>query len=135
MYSIQDYDELKRSNVVVCGREMPGREIVRNYGMLKRSYDPDQFVRYVADNIKAMSDCIWIITDLRFENELKFLKTNDAKIVKVIRKDIHYDGHITEQNIVKDADCDYIIHNDGSLQDYERSIDAVWSECLPKKTS
>ncbi len=129
-----EYDEFKRVDVSfkinITGKthQVSGRKIVRGYGMLKRSHNPDQFVDYVSNAINRFPQCTWIITDLRFANELDFLKKANATIIKIKRHGVMYDGHLTEMDFVDDEDCKYVITNDGSLNDYERSIRLLWED-------
>jgi len=126
----EEYDRLKRSNIDINGgrfettwKHVEGRHVVREIGMLMRSYDPSQFTKYVSDAInkaRNVSD-IFVVTDLRFDNEYIMLKEYGAKIIKITRPDYHYDGHITERGF-NDYLVDYIIDNNGSLQDLEKRV-------------
>ena len=54
---------------------------------------------------------LWIVTDLRFRNELTLLRNLNASIVKINREGILYDGHVTEVEF-EDTDVDYVLLND-----------------------
>lgn len=122
------YDSFKRT-VVSCilsstasQHNVSGRHVVREIGMLMRRYDENQFTKYVEDQINKEPDALWCITDLRFENELKSIRTNlQGIVIKVKRPGFEYDGHVTETEIA-DGLCDSIILNDGSLQRYEERV-------------
>lgn len=124
--SEEQYDLFKRTDVeytlphFVHG--VPGRQVVREIGMLMRSYDPQQFVRYVEDQVKQSPQAIWCVTDVRFANEYTSIKTElGGVIVKVRRPNFTFDGHVTETEI-SDAICDLIIDNDQTLDNYENVI-------------
>lgn len=133
--SNDEYDRFKRSTVELSGESMShgeavctwknvqGRHIVREIGMLMRSYDSSQFTKYVKDAIikaQETSD-IFVVTDLRFDNEFIMLKEQGAKIVKITRPTYHYDGHITERGF-NDYLVDYIIANDYSMDVLEKHV-------------
>ena len=90
------------------------RHVVREIGMLMRDYDDKQFNEYVRKCVESDPSRVWIVTDLRFDNEYTFLRSMGAKIVKITRPSYTYDGHITEREF-NDSLVDHTIHNDGSL--------------------
>lgn len=132
----EEYDRLKRSRIDISGgkfettwKHVDGRHVVREIGMLMRSYDPSQFTKYVSDAINKAceSSDIFVVTDLRFDNEYIMLKEHEAKIVKISRPDYHYDGHITERGF-NDYLVDCIIDNNGSLQELEEQVMNIFKE-------
>lgn len=101
--SNEQYDLFKRE---VVKYQLPGylshlvsaRHIVREIGMLMRSYDDQQYIRYVRNKIESEPEAIWIVTDMRFENEYSFLKDEyGAAMIKVKRVVDSSDRHITER--------------------------------------
>jgi len=130
------YDRIKRSRIEICGgnhettwKNVDGRHVVREIGMIMRSYDPSQFTKYVSDQIdKALkSSKIFVVTDLRFDNEYIMLKEYGAEIIKILRPEYHYDGHITERGF-DDYLVDRIINNDGSLEALEKQVNTIFKE-------
>ena len=63
------------------------------------------------------------IDDVRFINELALLKEYDATIIHIHRPGIISDGHISEEDLSEYAD--YIIENDGTLNEFFRKIDVT----------
>lgn len=117
--STEEYDILKRSTLQWnSNSNASGRHVVREIGMLMRGYDEDQFTRYVEKEITNSNEAwnIWVVTDLRFNNEYDLMKRFSAKIVKVTRPGYNYDGHVTEQGF-NDSFVDYIIENNGSIEE------------------
>jgi len=128
--SNKQYDSFKRStmlfNVGYPGSQsIYSRRAVREIGMLMRSYDEDQFVRYVSTKIISNPNKCWIITDLRFPNELDFLISANALIVKVNR-DVEKDNHITEQGI-DDKFCNYVFNNNGTKEELTLEIEQAFN--------
>lgn len=131
-----EYDRLKRSRFDVYGgdfettwKSIEGRHVVREIGMLMRSYDTSQFTKYVEREIvNAMGHTeIFVVTDLRFDNEYEMLKFHGAEIVKIARPNYHYDGHVTERGFGDDL-VDRIIDNNGSLEALEEQVMSIFKE-------
>ena len=121
----KQYDSFKRSTMsfgvgYVGNSTIYARRAVREIGMLMRSYDETQFVTYVHNKIVSEKDKVWIITDLRFENELDYLMSMNAFILKVAR-DVPQDDHITE-NGINDKFCNVVLNNNGSEDDLRLQI-------------
>lgn len=120
--SMDQYDLFKRTRVEFklpgyINHDVPGRHVVREIGMLMRSYDSDQFTNYVRDQVLGGLQSVKridVVTDLRFDNEYIMMKNIGAKIIKINRPNYHYDGHITERGF-DDHLVDRIIMNDGDL--------------------
>ena len=126
--STYSYDRLKRATLKLkdeeCFYTIEGRRLVREIGMLMRSYDEKQFTRYVDETIASDTNRLWIVTDMRFDNEYTFLKRLGAKMVKIIRPSYQYDGHITERAF-DDHLVDHVLMNDGSLDYLRIRVDSV----------
>lgn len=127
---ISDYDNFKRSKLLPNYAEaniIEGRRIVREIGMLMRKYDVNQFVSYVDECIAMSPNAIWVVTDLRFDNELIHLQNLDAKIVKIKRQVVEViDTHITERGF-DDSLCDLIVENKLTLDDFTREVKNIFS--------
>jgi len=127
--SEREYDVLKRTTVLTdidegyARRRLEGRHIVREIGMLMRSYDNHQFVRYVFSEIAKAPHALWFITDLRFDNELQAIRRNpNGIVIKIKRGGVDYDGHVTETEF-PDLACDSIIRNvDLTLKQYNQLV-------------
>lgn len=120
------YDLFKRTDVSYTllkhlSHQVPGRQVVREIGMLMRKYDENQFTRYVEDEIAKAPGAIWCITDLRFNNELDSINKLGGVVVKIQRPHFKYDGHVTETEF-PDEKCSTIIDNTGTLSSYERKV-------------
>jgi dephospho-CoA kinase len=117
--SLWDYDSFKRSELTfevnsICSK-IEGRHIVREIGMLMRSYDEQQFNNYVETSILSKPKYVWVITDLRFDNEYVMLKRLGATIAKVTNNRVKSeDSHITERGFDSSLN-DFILPNHGSM--------------------
>lgn len=133
----QAYDKFKRSRLHF---DLPGigmqaidtRHVVRELGMLMRSYDEKQFneyVRSVVERQRAYPKSIVVVTDMRFDNEYMLLRSLNAKIVKIKRPSYHYDGHITERGF-DDELVDKVLMNDGDLAYLRTRVKVVMDSLL-----
>jgi len=117
--SIWDYDTFKRAELTFevnsINQKIPGRQVVREIGMLMRRYDEEQFNNYVESSILSKPKEIWAITDLRFDNEYVMLKRLGAVIVKVTNNRVKDDdNHITERGFDSSL-IDFMLPNHGSM--------------------
>lgn len=131
--TISEYDTFKRSIMVMeslGGVSFDGRHVVREIGMLMRRYDVNQFVDYVDQQINSDPDAIWVITDLRFDNELIHLQNLGAKIVKIERPVLQsIDTHITERGFDNSV-CDIVIENKSTLEEFNSHVLQVFDKKL-----
>lgn len=128
------YDLFKRTKLEYT---LPGylshsadaRHVVREIGMLMRSYDTQQFNNYVEGKIRSSPDRLWVVTDMRFDDEYIMLKKLGAKTVKIIRPSYNYDGHITERGF-DDHLVDTKLMNDGDLEYLKIRVDYTMKNIL-----
>lgn len=116
----QAYDQFKRTRLVydlpkIGMQGIDARHVVREIGMMMRGYNEKQFNEYVLGEINKADADVYVITDLRFDNEYLMLKSIGAKIIKINRPNYDYDGHITERGF-DDHLVDKTVYNDGDLQ-------------------
>ena len=69
----------------------------------------------------------WIITDMRFPNEMQAVKANSGITIRVVRphdKDIPLDLHPSE-TALDNAEFDYEIVNDGTIEDLKKKVEGI----------
>lgn len=67
-----------------------------------------------------------VIKDIRFENEAAFLRAHHGKIWHILRPDLEkVKAHSSEFGI-KQAPGDYLLVNDGSLEELKRKVENTW---------
>lgn len=69
----------------------------------------------------------WIITDLRFSNELDAVKYHNAVTIKINRNSVNTSemNHISETSLDHINDWDYVIENNGTLDELRNSLRVV----------
>lgn len=92
-----------------------GRRLLQHAGMCAREYNPEVWIEKAMQKSAAL-DAV-VITDVRFANEVEAIKRQGGIIVRVIRDGIGpVNNHASEMELGQD-DCDFIVHNDGTLDD------------------
>jgi CO dehydrogenase nickel-insertion accessory protein CooC1 len=127
--STSDYDLFKRIKISYDMRgyshKVDGRHVVREIGMLMRSYNEHQFVDYVEEAIKSQPSYHWVITDLRFDNEYLAMRNIGAKIIKVVNNRVQTkDMHITERGF-DDKLVDIILPNHGDIGELKSTVNDI----------
>ena len=97
-----------------CYGSGPGRVFVRNSGMLMRTYDDQQFNRYVENKIKDNPNTTWVVTDVRFPNEVELIKRLGGVLIEIHREGYAYDHHVTESG---ELPHDHLVVNDENFED------------------
>lgn len=70
-----------------------------------------------------------VIDDLRFPNEADWLKTLDAKLVKVHRPGFKpVNNHESETALLEYDGWDYVVNNDSSLSELPKKLDKMMTE-------
>lgn len=72
----------------------------------------------------AVADKFWIITDTRFPNELAAVIRNNGITIKVVRESGNTIGttHSSETALDHVTDWDYVVENDGTIDDLRKKI-------------
>lgn len=71
-----------------------------------------------------------IISDCRFINEVDYIKSKGGIIIKILRSDTNIDSHISEAGIDAITNYDYIIYNDGTLEELYNKIENIIHDIL-----
>lgn len=65
-----------------------------------------------------------VISDVRFENEVKAIHDRSGIIIKVFRSGCEGDSHISEEGI-PDSLCDFIIENNSSVEELYEKLSTI----------
>jgi len=101
------------------------RKIMQDLGTYCReNFGQDIFIRYV-ENIITKHPGSYVISDCRYPNEAAMIKRNGGILIRIERADLKgSDTHSSETELEK-IKYDYLIKNDGDLNDLEHQIVAV----------
>lgn len=110
-----------------------GTEALRD-GLHKNTWVNALLADYKAYNVSTDEDGNvtyrmphWIITDTRFPNELAAVKEKGGITIKVVRDNTTNIGatHSSETALDNVTDWDYVIDNNGSLEDLKRQLSEI----------
>lgn len=106
-----------------------GTEIIR------KEMDPLMCVKRLCEDIQLYSFFFDVITvsDARFESEVRIPRTQfkNVKVIQVVRPNFdnglteRQQNHATETGLDEFKDYDYVIQNDGSLEDLQRKVEHI----------
>lgn len=96
-------------------QQLIGTELFRN------TLDKDVWVKSLFVDFKPNDK--WIITDVRFPNEIEAIKKHGGIIIRIENPNINNSNtHSSETSLDNYNDWDYIIRNDGTLDEYKTKI-------------
>ena len=103
------------------------RKVLIDLGKKGRAYDPDHWVKvfdYWFRHTWHINSKLLICPDVRFQNEVDYLKANKFHLIKITR-DVHStidDVSETSQDQISSAEFDFTLNNNGTLQDLRDNI-------------
>ena len=118
------------------------RMIMQTVGtdLFRTHYDKNIWIRILNDlirrRIQENQSCFFVITDVRFQNELDYILSTfeDATILNIKRqsKSSVIDQHITENGILS-CDSMITIENNGTLPELYQQVDYVMNKTVTRK--
>jgi hypothetical protein len=111
------------------------RRFLQNYGQTVRDIDPDFWVRAARPSIDAANRLSLpvVVTDVRYENEARWLLERGFVLVRVTRPNVTLAGdagrHKSETELA-DYATDMTIANTGTLRDLDAIVDSL---LLPRR--
>lgn len=72
----------------------------------------------------------WIITDVRYPNEAEAIKSLGGILIRVDRETGYKDNHISETALDDYDGWDYIIDNNGTLEDLRNKVEELYDRTL-----
>lgn len=87
---------------------------------------PNLWVNSTFANYKPSDS--WILTDCRFPNELEAVKARGGVVIRIERGKLDLNVHESESALDNYNDFDYVIYNDGSIDDLVEKVKAMLNE-------
>jgi hypothetical protein len=108
------------------------REALQFFGDKFRSeYGQDFWIRMLKSDLVSESTCLSIITDVRYKNEADFIKSNKGILIRVDRPEIQVSrsisSHSSETELDNYPNFDYIIENNGTLEELESKVRLIYN--------
>jgi len=120
----------------VNGDPLTYRQILIDIGTMARKYNPNIWVEcfdFTYKNILSKNNILkqfgqeteaLVVSDLRFKEELEYLKKENFFLIKLYRDEVTKINHAseTQQDGFSDNDFNYIIYNNKTLQDLRQQV-------------
>lgn len=129
LYKIQSFAQL------TCGLDpVKDRNFLQWVGTdWARRQNPNVWIDVLNSKLEKVGDSIPIfISDLRFLNETLYLKSKGFKLVQIFRS-VDRNEHISETELYKFSNWDYVLANNSSIEEYHKSIDLMLAELFPQE--
>jgi dephospho-CoA kinase len=120
-------------------KDKRGRKFLQQLGDVIRAYNPDYFINKTIIDIKSrapyLPNELVCITDVRYQNELQAIIDSFPNVTTIrIERNATSDltdaqrAHQSETELDSYLNFDYIVHNNGTLDDLEREIKFILEE-------
>lgn len=115
-----------RGDDVFIQRKTTVREFLQNLGTeaIRKHLHPDTWVNALFSEYKP-DHPKWIITDVRFLNEVKRIKEKGGILIRVEREDSIKSEHISETELLDYNGWDYKISNNSSIEDLISQVEKI----------
>jgi hypothetical protein len=99
----------------------------------RRTIDEDLWVKLLFEQMRAVRQRDWVISDVRFLNELRAIQKKGGFVIRIIRPGAGLEGeaaqHVSENELGdEDGLYDAILHNDGTLAELPVHLAKAMSE-------
>lgn len=114
---------------------MTRRQVWQRVGQQIRAVHPEIWIRYIADMFDLYANVV--VTDVRYPNEIDFMRKLGAKCFRIDRDGTGSTGHESDDALAKYKKWDAIISNNGTVEQLHQEIarlvdDKVGTPHVPK---
>lgn len=134
---IDDIDRNKKTQLPEYGM-MTLRCLMQKVGTeaLRGSLGEDVWVNLLRRRMRSLPPGqVVVIPDVRFENEMRFIRSERGIMIGVHRPELQLDeniyGHVSEIGQLSLPECDYLLTNDGSPEDLRNRVYELMSLLCP----
>lgn len=115
--------------VNIRGNPCSARDLMQYFGteVCRRMY-ADIWVNQLIARA-SMQTKIVICTDVRFPNEASAIKANNGILIKVEREGSPHSDHESENLLSNYSEWDFIVSNNGTLEDLREEVRRIVNEC------
>ncbi len=110
------------------GAPLTYRQALIDIGTLGRKYNPNIWVNAFDNRVKTIGATDLVIcSDLRFMEELEYLRSNEYTIIKLLRNSVQQLNNVTEtvQDGIPNSQFNAIIENNGTIEDLRQKAHAI----------
>lgn len=110
------------------GKPLTHRQALIDLGAFARKYNRDVWLNSLVEDANRSQDInTYIVSDVRFVNEFKYLKQSGFTMIRIIRDDSAKinDPSEAEQESIMNSEFDFVVHNNGSMDDLSSEIKTI----------
>lgn len=110
------------------GKPLTHRQALLDIGAYGRKYNNDIWLHLLVEDANNSKDInTYIVSDVRFLNEFYYLKKSGFIMIRVLRNEHTKinDPSELEQDAIPNSEFNYIIDNNGTLDDLEKEVSEV----------
>ena len=114
-----------------------GRKILQDIGTNGRNYNRDIWVNDTIDRIQwwtrqSSDNQLAVVTDTRYPNEIQRIKHEFPNVVtiRITRDSVEKLKHPSETALDQWTDWDYVVENNGSLEEFQKKILEIMKEVV-----
>jgi len=107
------------------GNVLTHRQALIDLGAFGRQYNSTIWLNCLVEDCNRSKDIdTYIVSDVRFINEFRYLKAANFITIRVLRDDSTKIDDISEieQDSIQDSEFNYVIHNNGTLDDLKKEV-------------
>ena len=131
-YPMSDGPKTADKNVLYS-HKMTGRLFLQLLGTnaIRDGLHPNSWINalmaeYRPPKMSEYNPSKWIVSDTRFENELKAIKDRNGICIKIVRPSlVSTDSHSSETSLDHITDWDHVIINDGTIEDLVEKVKII----------
>lgn len=111
------------------------RLLLQSWGEFRRrTISPNYWVDRLAEQLIDVDKNIYVITDVRYENEAEFVKKNSGFLIKIVRgSDNYQDSHSSEQSLLGYQGFDLVLENNSTFEKFEQDVLSVFKNNILDK--
>jgi hypothetical protein len=109
----------------IDGLPLTYRQALIDLGAHGRRYNSNIWLNVLVQDANRSQDInTYIVSDVRFINEFKYLKESGFSMIRILRRDSTHINDISEieQESIKDSEFDYVIYNDGTFDELRQQV-------------
>lgn len=113
------------------------REALIQLGAFGRKYNPNIWLNALVNDADKSNDVnAYIVADVRFINEFKYLKESGFTMIRVLRNDCVNIDDVSEkeQDEIKDSEFHYVIRNNDSLNELNSTVFDIGNKLIIDKS-
>ena len=119
------------------GKDELGRKLLQDIGTTGRNYNRNIWVDKVVTKIQwwtwqSSDNQLAVVTDTRYPNEIQRVKHefSDVVTIRITRDSVEKLKHTSETALDQWTDWDYLVENNGSLEEFQKKILEIMEEII-----